>query len=364
MLSERVIPIGPARERAPQPARRQEDGRPLCIGLTYNLRSDVPDALVRRYGEDYFAELDSELTIDALARAIGRAGHDVVRISGVEHLVQHLAAGHALDGVFNFAEGLWGSARESQIPALLDAYHIPYTFSDPLTLAFCIDKAMSKRVWLSHGLPTPRFWLASTDADVDAIAREAPCFPLFAKPVREGSSKGIDARAIIDGEHALRERVRLISQRYEQPALVETFASGREFTVGVLGNGATAIVLGVAEVTAAATGGIYGFEEKHPDDEGNGLYAPVPPGALQDRLAQLGREAYLAIGCQDSGRVDIRLDGAGQPQLLEINPLAGLHPQHSAMPAMARWAGMSFDNLIACILDHAFKRWTRNAQAT
>lgn len=364
MLSERVIPIGPAHDRAPQPERGRDSERPLCIGLTYNLRSDVPDALVRRYGEDYFAELDSEVTIDALARAIGRAGHDVVRIGGVEQLVRHLAGGHTLDGVFNFAEGLWGSARESQIPALLDAYHIPYTFSDPLTLAFCIDKAMSKRVWLSHGLPTPRFWLASDDRDVDAIMRDAPRFPLFAKPVREGSSKGIDAGAIIDGERTLRERVRLISQRYEQPALVETFASGREFTVGVLGNGAAAIVLGVAEVTAAAKGGIYGFEEKHPDDEGSGLYAPVPSGALQDSLARLGREAYLAIGCQDSGRVDIRLDSAGQAQLLEINPLAGLHPQHSAMPAIARWAGMSFDNLIACILEHALKRWTRNAQAT
>lgn len=364
MLSERVVPISPARVQAPQAARRQEDERPLCVGLTYNLRSDVPETLVRRYGEDYFAELDSELTIDALARAIGRAGHDVVRIGGVEQLVQHLAAGHTLDGVFNFAEGLWGSARESQIPALLDAYHIPYTFSDPLTLAFCIDKAMSKRVWLSHGLPTPRFWVASNDRDVDAIVRDAPRFPLFAKPVREGSSKGIDARAIIDSERALRERVRMVHERYAQPALVETFASGREFTVGLLGNGATAIVLGVAEVAAAAKGGIYGFEEKHPDDEGSGLYAPAPPGVLHDLLAQLGRDAYLALGCQDAGRVDIRLDAASQPQLLEINPLAGLHPQHSAMPAMARWAGLSFDNLIACILDHAFKRWTRNAQAT
>ncbi len=363
MLPERVIPITPALEPATYTARHPEVERPLCVGLTYNLRSDVPEALVRRYGEDYFAELDSELTIDALAQAIGRAGHDVVRIGGAEQLVRYLAEGQTLDGVFNFAEGLWGSARESLIPALLDAYHIPYTFSDPLTLAVCIDKAMSKRVWLSYGLPTPRFWVASNAIDIDAILRDNPRFPLFVKPVREGSSKGIDAHAIIDTEAALTERVRLVATRYEQPALVETFASGREFTVGVLGNGATALVLGVGEVTAAAKGGIYGFEEKHPDDEGNGLYAPVAPGALHDRLAQLGLNAYLAIGCQDSGRVDIRLDGAGQPQLLEINPLAGLHPQHSAMPAMARWAGMSFDNLIACILDHAFKRWTRNAKA-
>jgi D-alanine-D-alanine ligase len=329
----------------------------LSIGLTYNLRSAVPEALVRKYGDDYFAELDSEVTIDALAWAIGNAGHEVLRIGGVEQLVELLAAGTRLDGVFNFAEGLWGNARESQIPALLDAYHVPYTFSDPLTLAVCIDKALSKRVWQGQGLPTPHFWLAMHDADVDAILRDAPVYPLFVKPVREGSSKGIDAGAIVTSGRTLRERVRLVAERYDQHALVEAFASGREYTVGVLGSGAQATVLGVAEVTAAANGGVYGYGEKHPDDEGNGLYARVPAGDRYDQLARLGLKAYQALGVQDAGRLDIRLDAAGQPQLLEINPLAGLHPQHSAMPAMARWAGLSFDDLIACILEHATRRW-------
>ncbi len=334
-----------------------DPSRTMRIGLVYNLRSDVPPDVLNAYSDDYFAELDSDITIDALANAISTAGYEVVRIGAIEHLVRFLAAGHTVDAVFNFAEGLWGSARESQVPGLLDAWRIPYTFADPLTLAICIDKAFSKRIWRAHGLPTADFTVADTEHAVATLLATTPRFPLFVKPVREGSSKGIDAGAIVHTPQALRERVRYVHAHYQQPALVERFLTGAEFTVGVLGAGDDTYALGAAEVKAAAAGGIYGYQEKQPDRDGAELYAPVRDENLRTQLCDLGVRAFRILGARDAGRVDIRLDEDGQPQLLEINPLAGMHPNFSALPTMAHWAGLSYNSLVSIMLNHARRRW-------
>ena len=156
---------------------------------------------------------------------------------------------------------------------------------------------------------------------------------------------------------ALRERVRYVHAHYQQPALVERFLTGAEFTVGVLGAGDDTYALGAAEVKAAAAGGIYGYQEKQPDRDGAELYAPVRDENLRTQLCDLGVRAFRILGARDAGRVDIRLDEDGQPQLLEINPLAGMHPNFSALPTMAHWAGLSYNSLVSIMLNHARRRW-------
>jgi len=334
---------------------------PLRIGMVYNLLSDVPAHVQQGKSHDFLAELDSDVTIDAIEAGIRAAGHEPVRIGGIEGLVHFLAAGHTVDAVFNFAEGLWGAARESQVPGLLDAWRIPYTFSDPATLAVCMDKALTKRLWLAHGLPTAPFTVVedrrTAPDDIDALLQKNPTFPLFVKPVREGSSKGIGSHSVVHLPAELHQCVRQIHEKYEQPALIEPFLVGREYTVGVLGNGDQATALGVIEITASRGQEVNGYDMKHPAFDRRERFLPVDDPALADQLADLGLRAYRVLGCRDAGRIDIRLDDRGRPHLLEINPIAGLHPLNSALTTMARWAGLDYNMLIARILYHARRRW-------
>jgi D-alanine-D-alanine ligase len=347
----------------PHPASSPATERtPLRIGMVYNLHSEVPAEVIDGRSADFLAEMDSPVTIDAIEAGIRAAGCQPVRIGAIENLVRFLAAGHAVDGVFNFAEGLWGTARESQVPGLLDAWRIPYTFSDPLTLAVCMDKALTKRIWLAHDLPTAPFAVAEgevadADAAVEAWITQAHVFPLFVKPVREGSSKGVAAESVVHTPAELRARVRHLRRTYEQPVLIEPFLPGREFTVGVLGHGPTAAVLGVIEIAASRDRRVNGYDMKHPSFERHERFLPVDEPNLRTALADLGRRAYQVLGCRDAGRVDIRLNEAGVPHLLEINPIPGLHPANSALTQMAVWAGFSYGALIEKILYHAQQRW-------
>src|ERR1700733_4643037 len=164
----------------------------MRIGVTYDLRSDY---LALGYGEEETAEFDAEETIAAICDALSGLGHTPERIGGIRPLTEKLAAGARWDAVFNICEGLKGVAREAQVPALLEAYDIPYVFSDPLTLALCLDKALTKRVLRDAGVPTADFAVIESQADIDAI--QLP-FPLFLKPVAEGSGKGVDVRSHVE----------------------------------------------------------------------------------------------------------------------------------------------------------------------
>jgi D-alanine-D-alanine ligase len=327
----------------------------MNVGLTYDLRDDYPP--YANAPPDYYGEFDSEENIDYLADAIASAGHHVSRIGNVYKLVRFLAEGGSVDIAFNMTEGLWGRARESQVPALLEAYRIPYTGSDPLTLALCLDKAMTKQIWQREGLPTADFCIVSDGADWDRVREALPDFPLFVKPLHEGSSKGISVESIVESERELSERIAWTLEWYQQPVLVEAFLPGREFTVGVLGNGRAAQTLGAAEVTIVSQYRVNGFVEKE-EWEASGVekFIPVESSALRNRLSELALRAYLAVGCRDLGRVDIRLDKDDEPQLLEINPVVGLHPTHSALPVIASQEGLSFEDMIARILEHAIHR--------
>jgi D-alanine-D-alanine ligase len=315
------------------------------IGLTYDLKDDY---LALGFSEHAVAEFDSPATIDAVSGALESLGHEVERIGHVRSLAARLVAGARWDLVFNIAEGVAGFGRESQVPALLEAYEIPYTFSDPLVCALTLHKGMAKHVARGCGVPTPNFALVTTAAEATAVTLP---LPLFVKPVAEGTSKGVTARSLVTSRAALLEVCTELLQEYRQPVLVEEFLSGREFTVGILGTGDDARALATLEVVLrdGADEGVYSYRNKAQWRE-LVEYKLLDAGVLRREVEDVAVATWRCLGCRDAGRVDVRLDAAGRPQMLEVNPLAGLTPGHSDLPIMAALKGMEYRTLIGEIL--------------
>lgn len=321
--------------------------------MTYDLRDEY---LAAGYSDEETAEFDRADTIDSIESALKQLGHQTDRIGNVRQLVSRLATGDRWDLVFNICEGLHGIAREAQVPAVLDAFDIPYTFADPLVMSLSLHKGLTKAVLQQLGLPTPRYKLIESLSDLSGI--DMP-FPLFAKPVAEGTGKGITPASMIDTPEQLESVCTDLLHRFNQPVLVETYLSGREFTVGLLGTGDEARVIGTLEIVllAAAEQGVYSYVNKERCEE-LVEYRLVRPGndaevAEAERLALL---AWKELKGRDGGRVDLRSDGSGQPNFLEVNPLAGLHPQHSDLPMLATAIGMPYTELIDQIVTSAAKR--------
>lgn len=328
--------------------------RTVRIGLTYDLRSEY---LAAGYGEEETAEFDRPDTIAALERALRGLGHNPVRIGTARQLVDRLASGDGWDLVFNIAEGLYGgAARESQVPAILDAYDIPYTFSDPVVTGVCLHKALTKLVVRQAGVPTPGFAVVS---EIDEVADIALPFPLFAKPVAEGTGKGIGPTSRVLDRDSLGRVCRDLLDRFHQPVLVETFLPGREFTVGILGTGGDAVVLGALEIVLRpnAEQHAYSYVNKERCEELVEYRAVEGTNQPEVRRAeQVALDAWRALGCRDAGRIDLRSDADGTPNFIECNPLAGLHPLHSDLPLIATAAGMPYQRLIERIVESADKR--------
>jgi len=323
----------------------------MIIGLTYDLRSDYAKL---GYGEEDIAEFDSEETISALEDTIKSLGYKTARIGNVFSLCKKLAAGEKWDLVFNIAEGLTGRSREAQVPALLEAYNIAYTMSDPLVCALTLDKAMTKQVLLAAGLATPKFAVVESAKDIAGVSLK---YPLFAKPLAEGTGKGIDQNSKIENPQQLRKICEQLLKQFSQPVLVEEFLSGREFTTAILGNGKDAYVLGTMEVKMRqqSSGNIYSYDAKERCEQLID-YVPFNEKPLADKIAAFALESYKVLQCRDTGRVDIRCDANGQPCFIEINPLPGLHPTHSDLPMIATQQGMSYKELIGSIINSALKR--------
>ncbi|MFH2101987.1 MAG: hypothetical protein ABIJ39_01340 [Chloroflexota bacterium] len=332
-------------------ANIKERGKPLPADVP-------PDA-----GADY----DYIETIDHIRAAIESGGHKTVFIPADGNLPSALKQAKA-DICFNIAEGMGGDAREAQIPALLEMFRIPYTGSRVLTNAISLDKTLTKRIWRDRRLPVAPFQ-EFTFGD-EPLRPELRQFPLFVKPAREGTGMGVDQRAIVHSEQELRERAEYIIRMYHQPALVETFLPGREFTVGVLGRRDAGLYtrhpewyekdgfhrLPVLELDSrrSVTPSIYGLEAKAQSvgTEGAPEYlcpAPIEP-ELTKKLQHLALRAHIILGALDVSRTDIRLDAEGNPRLLEINTLPGLTPGYSDLCIQANANGISYEELILEIL--------------
>ncbi len=322
----------------------------MLIGLAYDLRDEYR---ALGFGEEQVAEFDSAETIALLEAALLRLGHRVERIGHVRALAGRLVRGARWDLVFNICEGVAGRSREAQVPALLEAFDQPYTFADPLVMAATLDKAVAKRLVRDHGLATAPFALVEQAADLAAV--DLP-FPLFVKPVAEGTGKGVGPASLVRSRRELERRCRALLARFAQPVLVETFLPGREFTVGILGTGAAARVIGTLEVELlpGAEPGVYSYTNKERCEELVRYHLVDDPEAAA--AADLALACYRALECRDAGRVDLRSDASGRPHFLEVNPLAGLHPTHSDLPILAGLAGLGYDALIGAILASAAGR--------
>jgi D-alanine-D-alanine ligase len=323
----------------------------MRIALVYDLRDDYR---ALGFSEDDVAEFDSIDTIDQLAGALETLGCETIRVGRGQALAARLVAGERFDLVFSIAEGVKGRAREAQVPALCELFDQPYLFSDPLTMAASLDKAIAKRLVRDAGVLTPAFAVAEQSA---AEVGGWDAFPAFVKPLAEGTGKGCEAASLVRNRAELHAAVTQVIERYRQPALVERYLGGREFTVGLVGNGTDARVIGVCEIllNRQAEAKVYSLHNKELCED---LVTYVRADDDEARLAGTrALAAYRALQCRDTARIDFRSDDKGEPFFLEANPLAGLHPSHSDLPILAAQNGIEFVALIGMILDAGLARY-------
>ncbi len=335
---------------ASAPVKTGRKAQPIRVGFTYNVKRSAD-------GDDE-AEWDPPETIIAIANALARQGHIVVHLEATPDLPRVLAEAD-VDLIFNIAEGVEGRNREAQVPALCELLGIPYTGSDSATLAIALDKALGKKVLLQHDILTPKFQLMESARErLDQEMR----FPLIVKPNAEGSSKGIGSTSVVDTEEELRAAVKTTVERYRQPALVEEYIAGREFTVGLLGDKRPR-VLPPMEIkfklqdTDPDARPVYDFAVKQEWEKH--VYYACPAKlteAEQKAMEKIARATFWALDCRDVARVDLRMDAEGRIYVLEVNPLPGLTPGYSDLVLIAKACGMEYDQLIAEIMTGGLRR--------
>ncbi|MBN2559388.1 MAG: D-alanine--D-alanine ligase [Phycisphaerae bacterium] len=322
----------------------------MLIGLTYDLRADY---LAAGFGEEQTAEFDRPDTIDSIEAALQQLGHRTERIGHAIALAGRLARGERWDLVFNIAEGLAGVSREAQVPAMLEAFQIACTFSDPLVSALTLDKSLTKRVLRDLGLPTAPFAVIES---VDQLARFDMAFPAFVKPLAEGTAKGIDGRSRVDSAEQLKPVVERVLDEFRQPALVEAYLPGREFTVGITGTGSRAEAVGTLEIVLLPEAEPHSYTYINKERCEELCRFPLAPSDWAAPAEDLALAAWRGLGCRDAGRVDLRADANGKLQIIEINPLPGLHPFHSDLPMLCTAIGVPYAELIGRIVASAESR--------
>ena len=322
----------------------------MKIGLTYDLKATY---LQQGFSHEEVAEFDTEETIAGIELTLIELGYQTERIGNIVELTNALASGKRWDMVFNIAEGLYGIGREAQVPALLDAFRIPYVFSDPMVLSLTLHKGMAKHVICGHGIPTAAFAVVKDEKDLANIKLE---YPLFIKPVAEGTGKGISQKSLINNYKDLERNAKELLEKFGQPVLVEEYLPGREFTVGITGTGCEAAPCGIMEVivNGKVEEQVYSMQNKE-HYESRVAYS-VPEKSITEFCYEVALKSWNALECRDGGRVDLRLDKNGIPNFIEVNPLAGLNPIHSDLPILCRMNGISYRELIDRIMKSALKR--------
>lgn len=348
----------------------------MSVALAFNVKpesstfsesvSSNPETTLQNQSNqiDLYAEWDTWETINAVKDALS-IYHDVTLIEADENAFEKFKSLRP-DIVFNIAEGLKGVSREAQIPAMLEMLDIPYTGSDALTLGICLDKSRTKEILSYYKIPNAKFFVYENSSQLNGYNFN---FPLFVKPICEGSSKGIFSTSITNNFSELKNEVERITELYNQPALVEEFLSGREFTVALLGNGKETKVLPIIEVRfdkyPQNVKPIYSYETKWIlDTKENDFDVFDCPAQLEkeleEKIIETCLRTYKVLRCRDWSRIDVRLDKNGIPNIIEINPLPGIMPdprENSSFPKAARAAGMSYDEMINQVLLSACKRY-------
>lgn len=326
----------------------------MKVGIAFDLKENY--AVDEGGPIDALEEYDTDETIGAVEEVLESDSHDVFRLGSGRTLLDVIRH-QPVDIVFNMAEGCGGRCREAYVPAVLEMLGIPYTGSDPLTLAITLDKSMAKRVVQGEGVPTPKFRVVRRLDDLKSLDL---VYPLIVKPLWEGSSMGIRRSSKVTCERELEKQVSWLLTDYKEPVLVEEFVPGPELTVGILGN-ERPCVLGVMHIVPKRIGPegfIYSLEVKRDWRRQVDYLCPpnVEKGVLV-RVSKVALRAYIALGCRDVARLDLRLGDDNVPYFLEANPLPGLSPIYSDLPIMARKMGVGYEELILRVFRHALERY-------
>lgn len=335
----------------------QSDGCPggTTVGIIFNAKhgthGDAPDAE---------AEYDNPATVTAIRKALDAGGYRTVLLEGDAGLVDRLKE-HPVDIAFNIAEGVRGRGREAEVPAVLNMMGIPFTGSDETTLCLALDKALAKRLLSTYGIRTPAYAVVSSEAEIGSL--HLP-FPVIVKPDSEGSSKGIPDACVAAGPEELRRILLHELRLYREPMLVEEYLPGREFTVGLLGNGKDVRVFPPMEIVFRykTDGGyhVYSYDVKQNYQKYISYECPARLSSKQEaEIKDMALGAFQALRCRDFSRADFRLSADGTPYFIEINPLPGLAPGYSDFPMLAEFCGVSYQELILSILRAALERFKK-----
>jgi len=318
------------------------------IGVTYNLKhAEASEGTA----PDEQAEYDSMDTVLAIESAIRKLGYSTVLLEADEELPLKLKR-EKPDLIFNIAEGRGGRAREAQVPALLNLFTIPFTGSDETTLCLSLDKALTKRVLSTYRIPTPRYRLFTPGEPIRTAGLK---FPVIVKPNAEGSSKGIADVCIAETSKELKSLIQKNFELYGGAVLAEEFISGREFTVGLLGNGESLRVFPPMEVvyhhSPIAGYNVYNYTVKQQYTSYVDYRCPAEiPEAMEAELVRLSKKIFVALNCRDFARIDFRADEEGHLFFIEINPLPGLAPHYSDYPMLAEFCGVTHEDLVGAVL--------------
>ncbi|MBM3245113.1 MAG: ATP-grasp domain-containing protein [Candidatus Omnitrophica bacterium] len=325
------------------------------VGLTYDLKSDYK--LKKGDPPDANAEFDHPSTIGVIASAIESQGYKVKRIGNCSSLLEKIDSLN-VDIVFNISEGRIGRNRESQVPMLLEMAGIPFVGADALTLALTLDKVMAKKVFIAENIPTPKFFEIK---HIESLDTDHLKFPLIVKPRFEGSSKGLSENSRVENMDGLRTQAEYVINTYKQPALVEEFISGQEFTVAVVGNDPPEVLPAVQikiDGKLKLNNKFYTFS-RITSDRLEYICPARIPADLKNKLSEYAMRTYNAVECRDFGRVDFRVDANGNVYVLEINPLPSLSTE-DVFPLVAKEVGLSYNQIIGKILKVAFERHNLN----
>ncbi len=324
------------------------------IGITFDLKSD------RRISStdpiDINAELDSMETVDAIAAAMESGGHQVKKIGNVRNLLAQIKD-LDVDIVFIICEGYFGRNRESDDPQILEMNGIPFIGADALTLGITLDKVMAKKCFIADDVSTAPYFVAHSAANLKKLNRIG--YPLIVKPRFEGTSKGLTEQSRVKNLAELTKQVELVTTRYKQPALVEKFIKGTEFTVPVIGNNPPEAmpIVQVAIDDKTDLGDMFYTYDRVVKEQTVRYVCPAKiPKALTKKMQEIAVRAYQSVDCRDFGRVDFRVDQKGRPYVLEINPLPSLalKDAFNIFPAVI---GSTYNETINRIVDCGLERY-------
>ena len=329
----------------------------MKIGLAYDLKDDIEAG--QDIPEDALEEYDSREVVNAIATALRSAGHTTVKLGGGKQFLAKILRTQ-VDFVFNIAEGRGAyRSREAQAPSVLEMLDIPYSGSDPQTLAVTLDKPLTKQLVKAAGVETPPWMVINSVNDLKNMREKDVPLPAFIKPAYEGSSKGIRLTSRADTLKKVKLAARTLFEKYSQPVLVEGYIAGEEVTVGMVGNSPPSIV-GIMHVVPRKKFKTFVYSLEVKRDWRNLVEYECPAkfnSKIIKRITQSSLKAYRALGCRDFSRMDFRLGSNGIPYFLEVNPLPGLNPSSGDLPIMSYKMGWTYNRLIRAIFESALARY-------